>query len=42
MGIGITIVCSPQEVVRILSVLPEAKVIGEIAKGKDRERIAIN
>jgi phosphoribosylformylglycinamidine cyclo-ligase len=42
MGIGITIVCSPQEVVRILSVLPKAKVIGEIAKGKDRERITIN
>jgi len=42
MGIGISIVCSPQETVRILSVLPEAKVIGEIGRGKDRERITIN
>jgi phosphoribosylformylglycinamidine cyclo-ligase len=42
MGIGMTIVCSPQEPIRILSILPEAKVIGEIAKGRDGERITID
>ena len=42
MGIGIAIVCSRQEVARVVSFLPEAKVIGEIARGKDRERITIN
>jgi len=41
MGIGLTTVCSPQEAASILSVLPEAKVIGEIAKGEVRERITI-
>ncbi len=39
MGIGITVVCSRQEVARIISILPEAKVIGEIIEGKDKARI---
>ena len=30
MGIGITIVCSPHQVAKIVSILPQAKVIGEI------------
>jgi len=36
MGIGMAIVCSPQQVAKIVSVLPQAKVIGEINKGKDK------
>src|SRR3972149_2812854 len=32
MGIGMTIVCSPQHVAKIVSILPQAKVIGEIIK----------
>jgi len=36
MGIGMAIVCSPQRVAKIVSVLPQAKVIGEINKGKDK------
>jgi phosphoribosylformylglycinamidine cyclo-ligase len=41
MGIGMTIICSPQHVARIVSILPQAKVIGEIVKGKDKERVII-
>ncbi|MGB5925043.1 MAG: phosphoribosylformylglycinamidine cyclo-ligase [Dehalococcoidia bacterium] len=42
MGIGITVICSPQQVARIVSILPQAKVIGEIIKGKDKERVIID
>ncbi|MFC1927630.1 phosphoribosylformylglycinamidine cyclo-ligase [Chloroflexota bacterium] len=42
MGIGITIICSPQQVARIVSILPKAKVIGEVLEGKDEERITID
>jgi len=42
MGIGITIVCSPQQVAKIVSILPQAKVIGKITKKEDEERVIIN
>jgi phosphoribosylformylglycinamidine cyclo-ligase len=42
MGIGMTIVCSPQQVDKIVSILPQAKVIGEIIKREDKERVIIN
>jgi len=42
MGIGITIICSPQQVAQIVSILPEGKVIGEIVKAKDKESITID
>lgn len=42
MGIGMTIVCSPQQVARIISILPQAKVIGQIIKGRDKERVIID
>jgi phosphoribosylformylglycinamidine cyclo-ligase len=42
MGIGITIVCSPQQVAKIVSILPQAKVIGAIIKREDEERVIIN
>jgi phosphoribosylformylglycinamidine cyclo-ligase len=42
MGIGMTIVCSPQQVAKIVSILPQAKVIGEIIKARDGERVIIN
>ncbi|MEA1872424.1 MAG: phosphoribosylformylglycinamidine cyclo-ligase [Chloroflexota bacterium] len=42
MGIGMTIVCSPQQVAKIVSILPQAKVIGEITKAGDEERVIIN
>jgi len=42
MGMGITIVSSPQQVAELTSVLPQAKVIGEIIKGEDKERVIIH
>ncbi len=42
MGIGITIICSPEQVTSIMSILPQGKVIGEIVEGKDKERIIID
>jgi len=42
MGIGMTIVCSPQQVAKIVSILPQAKAIGEIIKSEDEERVIIN
>ena len=42
MGTGMTIVCSPHQVAKIVSTLPQAKVIGEIIKRKDEERVIIN
>jgi phosphoribosylformylglycinamidine cyclo-ligase len=37
MGIGMVIICSPQQVAKIVSILPQAKAIGETTKGKDKE-----
>jgi phosphoribosylformylglycinamidine cyclo-ligase len=42
MGIGMTIVCSPQQVAKIVSILPHAKVIGDIIKRTSKERVIIN
>jgi len=42
MGIGMTIVCSAHQVAKIVSVLPQAKVIGEIIKREDEERVIIH
>jgi phosphoribosylformylglycinamidine cyclo-ligase len=40
MGIGMTIICSPQDVSRFTKSLPEAKIIGEVIK-EDRARVII-
>ncbi len=42
MGIGMTIVCSPHQVSKIASFLPHARVIGEIIKLVDEERVIIH
>jgi phosphoribosylformylglycinamidine cyclo-ligase len=42
MGIGMTIICSPQQVTKIVSILPQAKIIGEIIKKEETERVIIN
>jgi phosphoribosylaminoimidazole (AIR) synthetase len=42
MGIGMIIVCSLQQVARIVSVLPHAKVIGKTIEKEDKERIIID
>ena len=42
MGIGMTIVCSPRQVAKIVNILPQAKVIGEIIKIEDKERVLLD
>ncbi|MGQ9545774.1 MAG: phosphoribosylformylglycinamidine cyclo-ligase [Dehalococcoidia bacterium] len=42
MGIGMTIVCSPEHVGKIVNILPQAKVIGDIVKREGKERVIIN
>jgi phosphoribosylformylglycinamidine cyclo-ligase len=42
MGIGITVVCSSRQLAKIVSILPQAKVIGEIIKRDGKERVIIN
>jgi len=42
MGIGLAIVCSAQQVAKIVSILPQAKAIGEIIEAIDEERVIIN
>ena len=39
MGIGMTAVCSSEEMGKSTTALPQAKVIGEIAKAKEEKRI---
>jgi len=42
MGIGMTIICSPQQVTKLTAALPQAKVIGEVVKAEGKERIIID
>jgi phosphoribosylformylglycinamidine cyclo-ligase len=42
MGIGIAIVCSPQQAARVATVLPQAKVIGEMVRGRVKEGVIID
>jgi len=42
MGIGLAIVCSAQQVAKIVSILPQAKAVGKIIEAVDKERVIIN
>jgi len=42
MGIGMTVICSPQDVSQFTKALPEAKVIGEVVKQAGKARVIIN
>jgi phosphoribosylformylglycinamidine cyclo-ligase len=42
MGIGITVVCSSGQVASIVSMLPQARVIGRIIKREHEERVIID
>jgi len=42
MGVGMTIICSAQQVKRLASALPGAKVIGEVTEQVGKERLVIN
>ena len=41
MGIGMVLVCSPQDVEQLTRAQPEAKVIGEVVKQRGKERVVI-
>lgn len=42
MGIGMTIICSSDEVNKLTTALPQAKTIGEIVKAKEEKRVIID
>ena len=42
MGIGMVVICSPQQVSKLAAALPQAKVIGEVMKAKGEERVIID
>ena len=42
MGIGMVVICSPDNVNHIAQTLPEAKVIGEIVKQVGETRVVID
>jgi len=41
MGIGMVLICSPEDVSHLTGQLPEAKVIGEVVKQVGEERVVI-
>jgi len=42
MGIGMVIICSPENVNQLTQALPEAKVIGEVVKQVEKKRVVID
>ncbi len=42
MGVGMTIVCSPQNVANITTILKEAKIIGEVVEARGEERVSLS
>jgi phosphoribosylformylglycinamidine cyclo-ligase len=42
MGIGMIIICSRQQVAKVVSILPQTKTIGQIIKREDKERVTID
>ncbi len=42
MGIGMAVICSPENVSQLTTTLPEAKLIGEVVEQKGEARVAIN
>jgi phosphoribosylformylglycinamidine cyclo-ligase len=42
MGVGIAIICSPQNVDQFTQLIPEAQVIGEVVKQQGEERVTIS
>lgn len=42
MGIGMVLICSPSRVDEIIASAPEARLIGEVVKGRGKERVIIS
>jgi phosphoribosylaminoimidazole (AIR) synthetase len=41
MGIGMVLVCSPDNADQLTKALPEAHIVGEVVKQKGEERVVI-
>jgi phosphoribosylaminoimidazole (AIR) synthetase len=41
MGIGMTIMCAAEHLPKIATMLPQAKVIGEIVRARGKERVIL-
>ncbi|MFC1988674.1 phosphoribosylformylglycinamidine cyclo-ligase [Chloroflexota bacterium] len=41
MGIGMTVICSPNNSGRLTKALPESMIIGEVVEGKSKEKVII-
>ncbi len=41
MGIGMVVICSPDDAELVTKALPEAKVVGEVVKQRDKARVVI-
>jgi len=41
MGIGMVLICAPQDVEQLTRAQPEAKVIGEVVKQRGKKRVII-
>ena len=42
MGMGMTLICSSEEVSKLTTALPHAKLVGEIVKAKEEKRVIID
>ncbi len=42
MGIGMVVICSPQDAKQLIKQLPEARVIGEVVKQVGKARVVID
>jgi phosphoribosylformylglycinamidine cyclo-ligase len=42
MGVGMAVICSPEDVKRLRKSIPEAKPVGEVIKQKGRTRVLID
>jgi phosphoribosylaminoimidazole (AIR) synthetase len=42
MGIGMAVICAPENVSKLTKALPEAKVVGEVVKQRGEARVIID
>jgi phosphoribosylformylglycinamidine cyclo-ligase len=42
MGVGMAVICAPENVKKLTKALPEAKIIGEVVKQRGRARVIID
>jgi len=42
MGMGMIVICSPHQVSKLTTALPQAKLIGGAIKAKDKKKVVID